>query len=287
MSVIQNIVCKKIGEEFSISFEELNELFNSINDGKRRQTSIDNYCFCCGKQKTFIIDLEETYHLKEFLINENPSPKTMYENKESIIDRLSRIEGTIVLSFNCPECKSHYYCGFYYRGLKFRKLFEFPDMSKANNDEYKCFKKLDKNFNYFLEIVTSKRLFSSGAYIGSFVYLRRCIENFIKVYLINRMKIDGKFDQNKFNLCVRFEDFTNFVKDYIDEDLYDAMKNSYSILSKHIHELTEEDCKNNYNLVFEITTTMLSNEIDEINKKERVKNLKNNSSAVINDLKQK
>lgn len=82
-------------------------------------------------------------------------------------------------------------------------------------------------------------LAAHGYGAGSFVYLRRIFEN-----LINRA-----FKTNKSTLNVSEEDFrkkwmvdkVELLKDYLPSQLLE-MKNVYKVLSKGVHELSEQEC---------------------------------------------
>lgn len=82
-------------------------------------------------------------------------------------------------------------------------------------------------------------LVSHGAGAGSFVYLRRIFENLIS----------EAFETHKTTLCIsevdfkkkRMEDKVEALKAFLPSQLLE-MKSIYGILSKGVHELTEEEC---------------------------------------------
>lgn len=83
-------------------------------------------------------------------------------------------------------------------------------------------------------------LFAHGIGIGSFVYLRRIIENLVF----------DKYNEVAESLEISREDFERLkfdvkidtLKDYLPEVLV-ANKNVYGIVSKGIHELSEDECR--------------------------------------------
>lgn len=95
----------------------------------------------------------------------------------------------------------------------------------------------------YVEYKKSLGLFSHGIGIGSFVYLRRIIENLVL----------EKYSKVKDMLEISSEDFMRsdfkekieILKDYLPKVLVEN-KNLYSIVSKGIHELSEEECISMY-----------------------------------------
>jgi len=83
-------------------------------------------------------------------------------------------------------------------------------------------------------------LFAHGIGIGSFVYLRRIIEELV----------NDKYKQHSFNLGIAAEDFSRLrfeekidvLKSHLPSVLV-TNRNIYSIVSKGIHELSEDECR--------------------------------------------
>ncbi len=82
-------------------------------------------------------------------------------------------------------------------------------------------------------------LAAHGTGVGSFVYLRRIFEKLIFQTFDNNKHALG-VEEKDFNLK-RMEDKVGLLKGYLPSQLVE-MKSIYSILSKGIHELTEEEC---------------------------------------------
>jgi len=119
------------------------------------------------------------------------------------------------------------------------KLGQFPSLADIQ------FAEIGKKYDQFLseqELKDFKKAIDLAAHgygAGSFVYLRRIFEN-----LINRA-----FKTNKSTLNVSEEDFrkkwmvdkVELLKDYLPSQLLE-MKNVYKVLSKGVHELSEQEC---------------------------------------------
>jgi hypothetical protein len=107
------------------------------------------------------------------------------------------------------------------------------------------FAEIGKKYDKFLgeqELKDFKKAIDLAAHghgAGSFVYLRRIFENLINV----------AFRNNQASLSVSEKDFRNMwmvdkvelLKDYLPSQLLE-MKNVYKVLSKGVHELSEQEC---------------------------------------------
>lgn len=82
-------------------------------------------------------------------------------------------------------------------------------------------------------------LAANGVGIGSFVYLRRIFENLIQSAYEKALKEDA-IDKEQYAKG-RMKDKIALLHDYLPETLVE-MKEVYNILSKGIHELSEEEC---------------------------------------------
>lgn len=82
-------------------------------------------------------------------------------------------------------------------------------------------------------------LFASGIGVGSFVYLRRIFERII-VTASKKAIVERKINEEEYNRA-RVDEKIKLLADYLPELL---VKNTifYGIISKGIHELSEDDC---------------------------------------------
>ena len=123
------------------------------------------------------------------------------------------------------------------------KIGQYPsvaDMTFPELDAYKhVISKEDRK-----ELGTAIGLFASGVGAGSYVYLRRILER-----LIYKATAGDSIDDEKFKQARMAERIT-MLEGYLPEVL---IKNTtiYGILSKGIHELSEEDCRKYFPVVKE------------------------------------
>lgn len=280
MSVLQKIYELNVGADVKIDINELDTLFNEVIHSINTETSVDIFCNTCGKSKSFKLSEQESYNLyvfdNSFSRYVNPVIGVMVSNeKKPNIDYQS---GLFMVCLYCPECKVTYRMGIRYKGLKFTKIFEFPDQSTRHYEKYRKFRNIDDDFDYFIELATASRLFNNSAFIGSFVYLRRCLEHFVKVHLVNKFVSNGG-DIHSRDLR-DFSDYVELVSDYIPSEIKDAIKDTYSIMSSGIHELNEDECKDYYELMLEIITILLQTECEDSARAEKFRKLRSESQKI-------
>ncbi len=114
-------------------------------------------------------------------------------------------------------------------------------------------------------------LAAHGAGAGSFVYLRRIFENLIfETFKNNVLVLEATEDNFK---TKRMEDKVEALKAVLPSQLVE-MKSIYGILSKGVHELTEEECLNYFSPLKLSIELILDQKIEENMKKERNESVK-------------
>ena len=234
-------------------------------DGKVR---ISAYCKECKEERVFTMkpyiyfqDMdnkcyskklsEEVWGIQQLYILKNTptvgghieEQNTVWKWKESQIEEVSRI---LVFQFVCSMNEEHHLD---YIVLttdnSMMKIGQYPsvaDMTFPELDAYKhVISKEDRK-----ELGTAIGLFASGIGAGSYVYLRRILERLIyqaKATAGDQVN-DEEFEQ------ARVAERIKMLQGYLPEIL---IKNTtiYGILSKGIHELSEEECRKYFPVVKE------------------------------------
>lgn len=193
------------------------------------QYRVDGWCKYCNRETTFscssgyLVRREDIQPLDEFAIK----------------------LGSLI-SLRCARNDGHslYFYVTAARG-KLWKVGQYPSLADIANDESKSYAsvldEVDKS-----EFHKAIGLAAHGVGIGSFVYLRRIFERLVQ----------GRFDQHKeaegwnaeafFQL--RMVERVGLLKQYLPPFLVEN-KNIYAVLSKGIHELTEEECLGYFNVL--------------------------------------
>ena len=119
-----------------------------------------------------------------------------------------------------------------------QKIGQFPsvaDLAFPELDEYhSVINKADRG-----ELRRAIGLYAQGIGVGAYVYLRRIFERIIDTAKVSALD-DGKLDEEKYKQS-RIADRIKMLKDYL-PTILNSNPIFYSIVSKGIHELSEEQC---------------------------------------------
>lgn len=121
------------------------------------------------------------------------------------------------------------------------------------------------------ELAAAIGLKAHGVYIGAYAYLRRVFETLIEEA---RKKAEqaGTLVENFKNLHVKEK--IKALSDYLPEYMVENRK-AYGILSKGIHELSEEDCKAGYDILYNLIVMILEDQEERRKKELRKKDISN------------
>jgi hypothetical protein len=147
--------------------------------------------------------------------------------------------GRFVITLGCSRDRSHtLFFLFTAEGNSIQKIGQLPSIASLNLFDVKKYSKvLEKK--YFQELTKSIGLASHGVGVGSFVYLRRIFEFLIEEAHKSTISLEG-WDEAAYKKA-RMNDKIEMLKTQLPEFLVDN-KSMYSILSKGIHELSENEC---------------------------------------------
>ena len=251
-------------ESMKIDEDNIEELILLL-DGKVR---ISAYCKECKEKRVFLMKpyihfeeddtgcysqklSEEVFRLqKSYILENTPSlngsvkkQNTAWKWKNWQIEEVSRV---LVFRFVCSMNDEHHLD---YIVLttdnSMTKIGQYPsvaDMTFPELDAYKhVISKEDRK-----ELGTAIGLFASGVGAGSYVYLRRILERLI--YQAKTTAGDAVNDEEFGN--ARVAERIKMLRGYVPEIL---IQNTtiYGILSKGIHELSEEECRKYFPVVKE------------------------------------
>jgi hypothetical protein len=146
------------------------------------------------------------------------------------------------------------------------KVGQFPSLADLQ------FAELGKKYDKVLakeELRNLKKaigLVSHGAGAGSFVYLRRIFERLIfNTYTDNAASINlSEVDFKRQKMMEKVETLKEFLPSQLVE-----MKSVYSILSKGVHELTEDECLRYFSPIKLSIELILDQKIEESKKREK------------------
>jgi len=216
------------------------------------QEIVDCYCLECGKESIF-----------------EKANKSSLASHYSI---LNIIEGQVTHKLVCQRDKSHtIYISFLIKDQKLTKIGQYPSIASLKKPELKKYRSVLKG--KFQELNKAVGLSAHGVGIGAFVYLRRIFE-----YLIEEAhtrisqssewneKLESDYQKSK------VIDKIKFLETELPEFLVEN-RQIYSILSKGIHLLTEEECLESFPVMMPSIELILDQYIAEQEKEKKIKDI--------------
>lgn len=187
--------------------------------------TIDAYCIWCGKESVF--DTEEHIH------------ETPYPGQTELQAWLKRSSGFERVVHSCTRAKGHNYYAYYFKSSSsFTKIGQWPSAADFQIPQAERYRKILGEDQY-KEFTRGIGIAAHGVGIGSFVYLRRVFERLIEKAHARSSKEEG-FDEDNYKRA-RMDEKIKMLKNSLPDFLVEN-KSLYLILSKGIHELTEEEC---------------------------------------------
>ena len=126
----------------------------------------------------------------------------------------------------------------------------------------------------YAELARGVGLYAHGIGVGSFVYMRRIFERQIELAHTEALQ-DTAWDEGEYQRG-KMEAKILLLRNHLPEFLVEN-RSVYGILSKGIHELSEDECKEYFPVVRGAIELILDDNLREI---ERAKKLKSNQSSV-------
>lgn len=166
--------------------------------------------------------------------------------------------------------------------LSISKVGQFPSIADFHIGQIHKYNKIlpeDK----MREFTKAIGLAANGIGIGSFVYLRRIFEYLVLEALEMAKKQDEKFDFKAFSIG-RMNEKVQMLSGYLPDFLVEN-HSIYSILSKGIHELSEDDCKKYFSILRQSIEMILDEKLETHQKEIKKKSIKLTLSQVIGQIK--
>jgi hypothetical protein len=188
-------------------------------------SKVDGHCPDCGRQSTFsrgrltgsYFDLSEAEHLKQV------------EEREEWLH-------FVITCARDHRHKIAYWCIVERDGVI--KIGQYPSLADIANDEASRYRKI-LNREDAAELHKAIGLAAHGVGIGSFVYLRRIFERLVNQRFRDFQSAEGWAEEDFVRM--RMDEKIEFLKGHVPEFLVENRR-LYAILSKGIHELSEDIC---------------------------------------------
>lgn len=162
-----------------------------------------------------------------------------------------------------------------------KKFGQFPSLADLRKLEIRKYRKIlgDK----YKEYVRAIGLTANGIGIGAFVYLRRIFENLIGYARIEAIENVKGWDDEKFDKA-RMDEKIELLTDYLPNFLVEN-KSVYGILSKGIHELSEDECLNYYDPLKVAIEIILDEKLESERKKVKIEEASKAINKINSELK--
>lgn len=192
--------------------------------------TIDAYCIWCDKESVF----DTTQHLNLDDLPGYQKYQRLEYWKKGHKDGFSRI------THRCSRDANHQYYIYYFKeGDLFLKIGQWPSTADFQIPQAEKYRKLLTEEQY-KEFTRGIGLAAHGVGIGSFVYMRRIFEDLIEDAHMQTQSAQKDFPNDAYAKA-KMDERIQLVKDFLPRFLAENRK-LYAILSKGIHDLSEEEC---------------------------------------------
>lgn len=261
------LVNKGLYDSVDITIEDLEEIQKYLSKNEYTENTIDCFCVHCGTNRVFEYAISEVHDSNGMVRNlfSETTVNTRKPKKQEIFN--SYLNKRYVLTYRCTRNREHSVLfDLITTNDKIIKIGQFPSIADLVIPEIARYKSiLGSQYREFSKAVG---LFAHGIGIGSFVYLRRIIEKLVF----------DRYNEVAETLSISKEDFEHLkfdvkidtLKNYLPAVLV-TNKNVYGIVSKGIHELSEDECREMFPYVKAGIELILDDLIAEKERKEKEK----------------
>lgn len=189
----------------------------------------------------------------------------------------------MILFFRCSRNNKHQmYFILRQAGNSLEKIGQFPSLADIHSADTKKYAKL-LGANYAKEFNRAIGLHAHSVGVGSFVYLRRIFESLIE----NARKVASKEKgwnaelYEKSRMAERISLLSHHLPDFLVDH-----KHLYSILSKGIHELSEEECIKAFDTVKLGIESILDEKLHAQERERKIKDASGSINKLMEQLKE-
>lgn len=254
-------VSASLYDVFAFSDSDRDKIFEIIFG----MQSIDCHCIKCGASATFRPIANNPYkHEPDFSMYRKYEDRPYNAlNHTEWVTLPTALQGYYQKVFVCARDERHEMRFFIMLDHgRLIKIGQFPSVADLTFPEISEYKAVLGDF--FTEFKTAIGLYSHGVGVGSFVYLRRIIENLIMKEAYEVCKSKPEWNEEEFQRA-RFADKVKMIQAELSEFLVDNVR-IYSVLSKGIHELSEKECLD-YFPILKVAIEMIADDLLEKRKK--------------------
>jgi hypothetical protein len=247
---------------YEFSNDEITRLFDHLNE----EHKLDCFCLGCGKESTFLSRESDNYNTS---------------NRVQQLKEL-QIPPAYPAFFKCVRNDDHTLV-FIFDITKFiiTKIGQYPSSADISNVEIKKYHTLLGNDKY-RELNKAVGLASHGIGIGSFVYLRRIFEDLIEEAHV-KARTEPVWNEDAYSK-LRMVDRIGVLELYLPPFLV-SNRGMYSILSKGIHELSEDECLEMFPVMKLSIELILDEKLQERDKQNKIASATKGIMALLHKIK--
>lgn len=251
-------------EKFDVSAADSEAIHRFLFfDGK-----IDCYCPLCDKQSTFK-GTQRAGNPFAILLRQQPNIYNTWTNKIHLIN------------FVCTRNEQHLMqISLYLLANRLFKVGQYPSLADISMPELKKYREVLSAEKY-KELNRGIGLITHGVGVGAFVYLRRIFEDLIEE-AHKRMETSGGWSEENFQRS-RMDEKIELLRTELPTFLVEERK-LYSILSKGIHELTEDECLEYFPTVKLGVELILDEKLEAKRRQDKISHAKKSLGKLHSDL---
>ncbi|MBI5034216.1 MAG: short-chain dehydrogenase [Chloroflexi bacterium] len=192
-----------------------------------------------------------------------------------------KTDSHFIIELVCTRNENHkmWFC-FMVRNSKISKIGQFPSLADLTRHSIEKYRKTLGDEHY-TELARAVGLNAHGIGIGSFVYLRRIFERLIEQAHREACQ-DAKWDELDFAqkpMSEKIKQLSAFLPKTLVENA-----NMYLILSKGIHELSENECGKHFEIIKEGIELILDEMIEKAEREKKTKRITNEVARITGKL---
>lgn len=234
------LVNKGLYDSVDITVDDLDEIEKCLTKDEYAGNTIDCFCVHCATNRVFEYTNSEVHEdtgIMRMSVFDDGNPKVRRPKREEQFRRY--LNKRYAMTYRCTRDRQHFIIfDLITTDDKIIKVGQYPSVADLVIPEIAKYKPvLGTQYREFSKAIG---LFAHGIGIGSFVYLRRIIENLV-FDKYNEVSENLEISNTEF-MRLKFDEKIEALKPYLPEVLV-ANKNIYGIVSKGIHELNEEECR--------------------------------------------
>ena len=234
------LVNKGLYDSVDITVDDLDEIEKCLTKDEYAGNTIDCFCVHCATNRVFEYTNSEVHEdtgIMRMSVFDDGNQKVRRPKREEQFRRY--LNKRYAMTYRCTRDRQHFIIfDLITTDDKIIKIGQYPSVADLVIPEIAKYKPvLGTQYREFSKAIG---LFAHGIGIGSFVYLRRIIENLV-FDKYNEVSENLEISNTEF-MRLKFDEKIEVLKSYLPEVLV-ANKNIYGIVSKGIHELSEEECR--------------------------------------------